>query len=322
VSEQPRRDREWDHWPGRKGPDDRIRHRLKALFVPTDGEDAVEALIIERGREIEERTEQLHATITDLERREEQTGRLRSAVEEMLRHGSAELDERHSELAALALELGTREEQVRAAERDVAVRKQELGAVELRSAAVERRAHAATEREEKLIQISDELTSRELHLAEAERNLADQRGEIDNLQRAIATSQASLLERERSIGNEDNRLGALATDLAEHERRIEAEQASITEGREELARAVANISTGLRLPAAAGLSGTTPATHVLYLAHDGYRLIEADGRAPAVDTVVDIDGHDFVVTRVGRSPLPGDLRECAYVEPARAPRQA
>ena len=171
----PREDREWEHWPGRRAPDDGIRHRLKALFAATDDEEAVEALIAERGREIEEQTERLQATIEDLERREEQAGRLRSAVEEMLRHGSAELDERHAELAALALDLRAREEKVREQERDIAVRKQELGAVELRRAAVERREAAAAEREAALEQAAAELRDRERRLADAERGARDRR---------------------------------------------------------------------------------------------------------------------------------------------------
>ena len=100
-----RGDREWEHWPGRKPRTTGIRHRLRALFAATDDEEAVDALITDRGREIEEQTERLQLTIESLERREEQAARLRSAVEEMLRHGSAELDERHAELAALAVEL-------------------------------------------------------------------------------------------------------------------------------------------------------------------------------------------------------------------------
>ena len=92
-----------------------IRHRLKALFAATDDEAAVDAVISDRGRELEEQTERLRQTIESLERREEQAARLRSAVEEMLRHGSAELDERQAELAALAIELRAREEAVRAA---------------------------------------------------------------------------------------------------------------------------------------------------------------------------------------------------------------
>ena len=169
---QPRRDREWENWPGRGSADDGIRHRLRTLFASTENdEEAIEALIAQRGREIEEQTDQLQATIADLERREEQTGRLRSAVEEMLRHGSAELDERHADLATLARELGEREERVRADERDIAVRKQELGAVELRRAAVERREEALAAREEALDRISAELTRRESELAAAEEAL-------------------------------------------------------------------------------------------------------------------------------------------------------
>jgi len=155
-----RDDREWEHWPGRGSPDDGIRRRLRSLFAATDDEDAIDALITDRSRELDEQSERLQRTIESLERREEQAAKLRSAVEEMLRHGSAELDERHAELAALAIELRAREEDVRAQERDLAVRKQELGAVELRRAAVERREEAASEREAALERVAAELSDR------------------------------------------------------------------------------------------------------------------------------------------------------------------
>lgn len=177
---QPREDRHWDHWPGRRTPDDGIRHRLKALFAATDDEEAVEALIVERGRELEEQTQRLQATIEDLERREEQAGQLRSAVEEMLRHGSAELDERHAELSALALDLRGREEMIRAQERDIAVRKQELGAVELRRAAVERHEAAAAARQALLEQAAAELRDRELRLADAEASARPARAQLSH----------------------------------------------------------------------------------------------------------------------------------------------
>ena len=243
----PREDREWEHWPGRKAPDEGIRHRLKALFAATDDEEAVEALIAERGRELEEQTERLQVTIEDLERREEQAGRLRSAVEEMLRTGSAELDERHAELSALALDLRAREEKVREQERDIAVRKQELGAVELRRAAVERREAAAAEREAALERASAELRDREL-------------------------------------------------------RREEAEAASVT--------------VPLQLSSVAAVEPEASG-HILFLQDEGYRILHRDGRAPTVGTLVEIDGREFAVVRVGRSTLPGDARACAYLEPAR-----
>ena len=162
MHEDPRSDRDWAHWPGRRPLDDGIRHRLRALFSATDADEVLEARIEETGREIEEHTDQLQATISDLERREARAGQLRSAVEEMLRQGSAELDERHADLTRLSLELAAREDKVRADERDIAVRKQELGAVELRRAAVERREEIVAEREAALERLATELDEREI----------------------------------------------------------------------------------------------------------------------------------------------------------------
>jgi hypothetical protein len=174
VQEPSRQDRTWEHWPGRRAPDDGIRHRLLALFTPTDDEE-VEALISERGREIEEQTARLQATLEGLERREEQAARLRSAVEEMLRVGSAELDDRQAELTAFAAELRAREEDLEAREREIASRTQELGAVELRRAAVERREEAAREREDGLEAAAAELRARELELRDLSNELEETR---------------------------------------------------------------------------------------------------------------------------------------------------
>ena len=174
MQEHSRQERTWDHWPGRRSPDDGFRHRLRGLFAATDDE-AVEALITERGREIEAQTARLQTTIEGLERREEQAARLRSAVEEMLRLGSAELDERQAELTTYAVELREREARLQEREHEVAGRKQELGAVELRRAAVERREEAATERERALETAATELRERELELRDLGAELEEAR---------------------------------------------------------------------------------------------------------------------------------------------------
>ena len=44
----------------------------------------------------------------------------------------------------------------------------------------------------------------------------------------------------------------------------------------------------------------------------------ADEPAPPIGAVVDVDGSRFVVDGVGRSPLPGDRRECAFLVPSRS----
>lgn len=49
--------------------------------------------------------------------------------------------------------------------------------------------------------------------------------------------------------------------------------------------------------------------------HGGYRLRDKAGSCPAEGArVEDEDGAGYVVLKVGRSPLPNDLRRCAYLE--------
>jgi hypothetical protein len=45
---------------------------------------------------------------------------------------------------------------------------------------------------------------------------------------------------------------------------------------------------------------------------DGYSLRELDGDPPQVGDELDDDGRTIVISKVGRSPLPGDQRPCAY----------
>lgn len=51
---------------------------------------------------------------------------------------------------------------------------------------------------------------------------------------------------------------------------------------------------------------------------DGYRMIEVEGPAPGVGSTVSVPEYEgsLVVARVGDSPLPLDLRPCAYLERA------
>jgi hypothetical protein len=45
----------------------------------------------------------------------------------------------------------------------------------------------------------------------------------------------------------------------------------------------------------------------------GYRLVEGPGLLPARGDAVELDGARYEVVKIGRSPLPGDPRACAYV---------
>lgn len=49
----------------------------------------------------------------------------------------------------------------------------------------------------------------------------------------------------------------------------------------------------------------------------GYELVERVGAFPSPGETLELDGRSgrFAVTRIARSPLPGDLRRCALLEP-------
>ena len=56
------------------------------------------------------------------------------------------------------------------------------------------------------------------------------------------------------------------------------------------------------------------AAHLLFVRNgSGYRLVEREGPAPGVGSPIELD-RLFAVTKLGRSPLPGDRRRCAYLE--------
>jgi DNA repair exonuclease SbcCD ATPase subunit len=345
MSGQPRDDREWEHWPHERKLDDGIRHRLRGLFHPTShGDEAVEEFVAQQGRELELRAIQLAETIADLERREHRTSELRVAVEQMLRRGSAELDERHGELAELAARLAEREALVTDTERLLAERRTELGAVELRRAALERREAAVSEREELLErkssdlaereqllteveQRADELVARSTEVAAREERLTHATEAVERDREGLAEKLASLEERERDLSSLEER----KQDLDQATAALANRQAALTEQREDLRRAVATLATTLGVPtvpatpaAPAGAASVVPAPvfeelpepahHLLFVPGDRYSLVEAEGRVPMIDSIVELEDHRYRVARIAPSPLPADGRRCAFLE--------
>jgi chromosome segregation ATPase len=242
--------REWEHWPGRRQPDDGIKGRLRSIFAPGDEQEAaIETAIAARGRELETQTAQLAETIADLERREQKTRELRAAVEEMLRRGSAELDERHAELNALALSLTKREDALSRSENDMANRRREAGAVELRRAALERRETAIVDREQALERISSELQERERQLREEQSHLrgrdaqlavsVERAEEIGTKERDLAAREQTLAEREAALAAHEAELAERADKLGEISSMIEQSRQEIEELRAEQAAAEA-----------------------------------------------------------------------------------
>ena len=192
----------------------------RVLSAGPNPEERLEELLSKRRRELDAHAEQLHASIAELERREELLRDSRASVERMLRLGTSDLEAREEELAEYLRELTRRERELTEAEEELGQRRQELGAVELKRAAVERR------------------------------------------ERAVEAREAELTERE-----------AVAPSLVSEPESVE----------------------------------------LAFVPGSRYALVEIDPTSLSVGIELEVEDDVFVVTRIARSPLPGDSRRCAYL---------
>jgi chromosome segregation ATPase len=132
--------------------DDERRSGLvrRVLSSGANPEERLEELLAQRRKELDAHAAELHASIAELERREELLRDSRASVERMLRLGTSDLEAREEELASYLRELTERQKEIARAEEELGQRRQELGAVELKRAAVERRERDLEAREAEL----------------------------------------------------------------------------------------------------------------------------------------------------------------------------
>lgn len=134
-------------------------------------------------------------------------------------------------------------------------------------------------READLAELAHELGVREERLREDEARLARRRSELG----AVELKRAAVEQREQAVALREAELAA----------------------REETAR-----SGGADEPHSAEL---------LFVPGPSYRLLESEHAEIRRGTALDLDGEEYVVAKVGPSPLPGDGRRCAYL--VRGPRR-
>jgi chromosome segregation ATPase len=142
------------------------------------------------------------------------------------------------------------------------------------------------ERESELRELGREFMEREARLAAEEAELKRRRGELG----AVELKREALEQRERALAAREEEVAAAAEARAPDERDTALEDDPPTDRRESSNVAVAFV------PGAA------------------YRLVTLEERALHVGAVLDLDGVSYVVARLGRAPIPGDDRRCAYLE--------
>jgi multidrug efflux pump subunit AcrA (membrane-fusion protein) len=121
--------------------------------------------------------------------------------------------------------------------------------------------------------------------------------------------------RSRKFEEQERRFEEAMTDLDQRERALVARE-------EELAAAEARLAREPLAgdPATSGPCGEPPADRgvglvtLLFVPGPAYRFAEVEHRSLTVGAALELDGESYVVAHIGRAPLPGDDRVCAYLE--------
>jgi hypothetical protein len=158
-------------------------------------------------------------------------------------------------------------------------------------------------RESDLVRLGRELTERQVHVENEEAELARRRVELG----AVELKRAALEQRDRA--------------LAAREASVEAREAEVEPGIEAGTEVEAEVEEPVVESASDAVSDEEESTFVLFVPGAGYRLAEVVRKSPTVGEQLELDDTLYVVARVGRSPLPGDDRRCAYLM-KRGPRHA
>jgi hypothetical protein len=137
-------------------------------------------------------------------------------------------------------------------------------------------------REAELSALMEDLARREVRLREQEEGLARRRSELG----AVELKRLAVEQRERSLAAREERLRALEESLGEH------------------------AAPEPPRPAAPPEEG---AVSLALVPGARYRLAETEATVSRAGDSLEIDGVEYVVLRIGPSPLPGDRRRCAYL---------
>lgn len=145
----------------------------------------------------------------------------------------------------------------------------------------------------------------ELDLRQAE--LSNRSSELDAREAAVEQAEEKVESRRRSLGAVELRAAA----AARREDAVRLRELELERWAEELMERARVLDEALVTAAP-----VREDEHVVITASGSYALHIRPGAAPGVGHVVELGNALFVCVRVAASPLPGDDRRCALLEPA------
>jgi hypothetical protein len=135
----------------------------------------------------------------------------------------------------------------------------------------------------------------DLEAREAE--LTDFLGSITEREKALSEAEADLARRRQELGAVELKRAA----VERREQAVEAKESQLAELEEQLSTR----ATGDQLIA--------ESVELAFVPGERYSLVEIDDTPLLRGAGLDVEGVGYSVVRIGRSPLPGDVRRCAYL---------
>ena len=289
--------------------------------LSTQGERvaAADAALVQEREAHTQTRDRLHVVESEFETAESERDSA-SAELEGERAAATELNGRVSELAGQLADAQAQLERKRQAKADL---EQGLTDAEARAMELEQRASTIAERlaasQSALTQERDAHQSTRRRVEQASSDLDDAEATIragEERYAELAAEVATLVEEQAELFAATSAERATAAlRLSSLEARLAEEAASHVETRRVLAQAIDELTGHSPDPAAGDEDRSDQDDYLCFASSEaGYRLVVCTGRVPTAGTPYELDGVEFAVTRVGRSPLPFDRRRCVYLQ--------
>jgi hypothetical protein len=175
------------------------------------------------------------------------------------------------------------------------------------------------ERRAELEQYAAQFEETAVELGRREERLRDERASVERLLRRstaeLEAREKELVEFERELQTRDERISAAESELARRRSEVGAVelQRAAVERREQALEAREATVASREAQSDAPAQESKPPVELLFVPGAAYRLVEVEARVLEPGATAEVDGEEYGVTRIARSPLPGDARRCAYL---------
>jgi len=148
------------------------------------------------------------------------------------------------------------------------------------------------------------LAEKQLALLEYEKERALALRRTEEVSAALREAESRVREHDERVATLERELHEVRDDLADRERRLAETESELSGMRDAPA--------DCERPSEA--ASDPPVGHLRFVARpEGYRVSASEDECPIPGALLEIDGRSYVVGGIGRSPLPGDERPCAFL---------